>query len=98
MKALGKHWARLAGRHMDETEVSIARLVGVVVFSDVLETIEPIPEDYRGCLDHEEVNGAELLDGWLLAVLCPDGGNENERHERKSSTSGNGSEKSASKH
>src|SRR5207249_688602 len=69
MAALGESRSRLAGRHVDEVEVGGSRLVCVVVCSDVLETIEPILEDHRGCLDHEEVNSAELLDGGPLDSL-----------------------------
>ncbi len=53
MKALGESRSRLARRYVHEPEVRGSRLVGMVVFSDVLETIEAVLEDHWGCLDHE---------------------------------------------
>src|SRR5262249_39054982 len=63
MLALGEGRGCLAGRHVDDTEVRGSGLVSMVVVPNVLEAVEAILEDHRRRLDHEEVEGAEPLDG-----------------------------------
>ena len=60
--AVGEGRGRLARLHVDEAEVGVAGRVGLVVLADVLEAVEPVPEDDGGRLHHVEVERAQLAD------------------------------------
>src|SRR5262249_36757359 len=49
----------------EETEVIGSGFVAGIVVPDVLEAVEPILEHNRRRLNHEEIDGAELLDEWF---------------------------------
>ena len=71
--AVGEGRGRLARLHVDEAEVRVAGRVGLVVLADVLEAVEPVPEDDGGRLHHVQVERAQLADlgtMWFATQGC----------------------------